>query len=78
MVHGIQTIQPSSARLLLTLTNAFAFDIWSTDVKLAYLQSSAPLKQRVFIHNPAPEFELDLTECFERLKPLYGLWGLMI
>ena len=51
----------------------FGFDVWSCDVKLAYLQSSEPLTRRVFISNPAPEFELHPDECFELLRPLYGL-----
>ena len=51
----------------------FGFDVWSSDVKLAYLQSTEPLKRRVLIINPAPQFELEPHECFELLKPLYGL-----
>ena len=73
MLHGAQSVQASSVRLLVALATALDFDIWSTDVKLAYLQSSKSLERRVFIHNPAPEFELDPHECFELLKPLYGL-----
>jgi len=72
-VHGAQTLQASSARLLLALASAYEFDIWSSDIKLAYLQSTEPLIRRVFIKNPAPQFELDPSECFELLKPLYGL-----
>ena len=73
MVHGAQTLQTASARLLVALALVFGFQIWSSDVKLAYLQSTEPLMRRVFIHNPAPEFELDPSECFELLLPLYGL-----
>ena len=73
MVHGARTVQASSVRLLVALATTLNFDIWSTDVKLTYLQSSKSLERRVFIHNPAPEFELDPHECFELLKPLYGL-----
>ena len=40
MVHGAQTAQPSSARLLLALAMALEFDVCPRDVKLAYLQSS--------------------------------------
>lgn len=73
MVHGAQTLQASSARLLIALASICGFEVWSSDVKLAYLQSTEPLRRRVFISNPAPEFELDPRECFELLKPLYGL-----
>ena len=51
----------------------FEFEVWSSNVKLAYLQSTEPLVRRVFIKNPAPEFELLPHECFELLRPLYGL-----
>ena len=47
--------------------------MWSSDVKVTYLQSTEPLRRHVFISNTAPEFELDPSECFELLKPLYGL-----
>ena len=73
MVHGAQTLQASSARLILALATMFEFHVWSSDVKLAYLQSTEPLTRRVFIKNPAPEFELRPEECFELLRPLYGL-----
>ena len=73
LVHGAQTLQATSTRLLIALACAHGFDVWSTDVKLAYLQSTEPLLRRVFVTNPAPEFELDPSECFELLKPLYGL-----
>ena len=51
----------------------FGFDIWSSEVKVEYFQSTEPLRRRVFIKNPAPEFELSPEECFELLLPLYGL-----
>ena len=73
LVHGAQTFQPSSARLLLALSSIHGFDVWSTDVKLAYLRSSEPLTRRVFDKNTAPEFELEPEQCFELLRPLYGL-----
>ena len=73
MVHGSQTLQAPSARLIVDLTELFGFDIWSSYVKLAYLQSTDPLRRRVFISNPAPEFELNPNEWFELPPPLYGL-----
>ena len=73
MVNGAQTLQCSSARLNIALESMCEFDVWSTDVELAYLQSSEPLERRVFIKSPAQELELEPNECFDLLKPLYGL-----
>ena len=36
----------------------YDFEVWSSDVKLAYLQSTKPLERRVFIKDPAREFQL--------------------
>lgn len=73
MVHGAQTLQTSFARLLLALASLLDFDVRCADVKIAYLQSSKPLERRVFIKNPVTEFELELNQYFELLRPLYGL-----
>ena len=73
LVHDAQTVSPSSTRLFLCLSAMFDFKIWSFDVKLAYLQSEGTMPRDVYIKNPAPEFELAPHECFQLLKPLYGL-----
>ena len=73
LVHRTQTLEVFYARLLIALALAHNFDVWSSDVKLEYLQSAEPLTRRVFINNPAPEFQLDPDKCFELLKPLYGI-----
>ncbi len=73
LVHGAQTLKASSARLLLALASELDFEVWSSDLKLAYLQSTEHLLRSVFIKNTAPEFELEPSECFELLRPLYGL-----
>ncbi len=73
MVHGAQRLRVSSARLLITSAYIFGFYECSSDVKLAYLQSTVPLRRRLFITNPASEFQREPHECFELLRPLYGL-----
>ena len=47
LVHGSQTVQPISVRVLVALSAIFNFKIWSTDVKLAYLQADEPMQRKV-------------------------------
>ena len=75
MLHGAQKLQVSSSRLLVALASVHSFPVWTSDVKLAYLQSTKPLERSVFIRDPAPVIELDPSECFDLLLPLYGLCG---
>ena len=65
MVHGAQTLQASPARLLLVFAAAHDFEVWASDVKQAYLQSTKPLERRLSILDPAPKFELKLEELRE-------------
>ena len=73
LVHGAQSIQCVSVRIILVIARIKGFRIWVVDVMLAYLQSDKPLIWKIFITNPAPEFELSPEECLELLKPIYGL-----
>lgn len=59
--------------MLLILSQAFGFDVWTSDVTQAYLKSSKPLSRDSFIKNPIEEFELDASQCLKLIKPLYGL-----
>lgn len=65
MVYGAQILQASLSRLSLSLASAYNFDVRTSDVRFSYLQSTKLLERHVFIMNPAPEFELDPTECLE-------------
>ena len=73
MVHSTSTLQPQSFRLLLALAAIFEFDIWTSDVRQAYLQSAEPLARDIFIRKLLAEFELDPSQCLKLLKPLCGL-----
>ena len=73
LVHDTQTLQQPSVRVILVIAAAEGYDVWISDVKLAYLQSGIKMKRKIYIRNPAPEFGLEEDECFELLLPLYGL-----
>ena len=73
IVHSVATLQPQSIRHLLALVAIHGFDMWSPDVRPAYLQSAEPLSRELFITKPAPEFELQPQQCLKLLKPVYGL-----
>lgn len=70
MVHSATTLQPQSIRLLLALAAMRDFEIWTSDVRQAYLQSADPLDRDIFITNVLPEFELEPHKCLKLLKPL--------
>lgn len=70
MFHCVQTLHASSAKILNAFGSVFHSKIQSSEIKLAYVQSNEPLRRRVLITNPAEEFKLDSSQCFELLKPL--------
>jgi len=49
----------------------YGFDIWTSDVRQAYLQSAEPVSRDKFVTKPFPEFELDPSQCLQLPKPLY-------
>lgn len=73
MAHTSQTLQPASIRLMLAFASTFDFEVWTSDVSHAYLQSAEPLSRAIYIDPPCPEFALDPDQFLQLLKPLYWL-----
>ena len=73
LLHGAQTIQCVSVRIILVVAKIKCFRIWVVDVQLAYPQSDKQLIRKIFIKNPAPKFELSPEDFLELFKPIYGL-----
>ena len=59
MLRTATTLQPQSVRLLLALSNMHDIDIWTSDVRQAYLQSSEPHLRVLGIY-------VDSLMCFTR------------
>lgn len=80
LVHDNSNVRPSSVRMLVGLASIFGFQLFSTDVTQAYLQSVDKLMRDVYV-KPTKEFELAPNQILKLLKPLYGLaesgeyWG---
>eukprot|EP00171_Calliarthron_tuberculosum_P007692 IDg7692t1 len=72
-VHSSVTVQPSSIRLVLSFAALLDFDVWTSDVTQAYLQSSALLMHDEYITKHLTEFELEAYHCLKLFKPLYKL-----
>ena len=73
MVHSTATLQPQSVRMCLALAAIFGFDIWTADIRQAYLQASEPISREIFMKRASPEFELSHDQCLQVLRPLYVL-----
>lgn len=73
MVHTSQTTQPSSIRLLLAIAIMQDFEIWISDARQVYLQSSEVLSRSIFIKDIQLKFDFNSKECLQSLKRLYGL-----
>lgn len=73
LVDYSQTLRPSWVRLLLALFMVQVFEVWTADVRQAYLQSIEQLLREVFINDPPSYFELSQAQSLQILPPLYGL-----
>jgi hypothetical protein len=79
MVHTATQLSLSSTRLILAVAAVIGFDVWSTDVNQASLQSACRLKRELFIQ--PKELVLGKNDFLQLLLPLYGLvesgdyWG---
>ena len=59
--------------MILVIARIKSFRTWVINVKLAYLQSNKPLIRKIFVTNPAPEFDVFSKEFLELLGPIYSL-----
>lgn len=66
-------VRHSSIRMLWALASILGFDIWTTDIRQAYLQSLRPLLRDVFVQPPSDVIELRPDELLKLLMPLYGV-----
>jgi Reverse transcriptase (RNA-dependent DNA polymerase) len=79
MVHTSSTLTMISVCLILSIAAIFGWNVWTTDVQQAYLQSASLLKNEVFLKTNA--LELGPNELVQIYLPLYGLsesgdyWG---
>jgi Reverse transcriptase (RNA-dependent DNA polymerase) len=79
IVHTASTLSQNSTRLILSLAAILGWDVWTTDVQQAYLQSAQKLQKEIFLKTDA--LELGPNEFLKLVLPLYGLseagdyWG---
>ena len=79
VVHNATNLKQSSIRMPVALATILGFNLWSTDINQAYLQSVEKLQRKIFV---LPDvLQLDNEQFLQVVKPLYGLsdagdyWG---
>jgi Reverse transcriptase (RNA-dependent DNA polymerase) len=76
LIHNSNNVSQTSIRLLIALAAVFGFNIFTADVKQAYLQSASPLLRDIYVQpnlGLAATLQLDQNQLLKVLKPLYGL-----
>lgn len=73
MVHSIHTLQPQSIRRILGLAVTFGFDIWTSVVIQAYLQSALPLARKLYLDSSTPDLDQRPDRFMKSARPLNGL-----
>ncbi|PXF46968.1 Transposon Ty1-PR3 Gag-Pol polyprotein [Gracilariopsis chorda] len=72
IVHEARTMQIKSIRLIVSLAHAPGFQLWSADIKQAYIQSKVPLTHDVYLR-PVPELGLPISRLLKIQRPIYGM-----
>lgn len=78
VVTEAPTVLRSSIRLILTLSAIYDFELWTRDVKQAFVQSAFPLDRMLFIKPPKNPDLMSMVDhlpdtYLHALKPIYGL-----
>lgn len=78
VVNEAHTVLRSSVRLIIALSQAYGFPLWSRDVSQAFVQSEDNLKRNLYIRVPKGQRVLEILgappgSLLQALKPLYGL-----
>lgn len=73
MVHSASPLQLKTARLFLALAMLLSFDAGTFHVRQVYFQSAEPLDRQIYIKNTVLESALGPSQCWQLVKPLYGL-----
>jgi hypothetical protein len=71
LVHIASTVRHSHVRMIFALAAILGFDVWTSDVRQAYLQAATPLLRDGYIKTDVISLAQD--EVLRLLKPLYGL-----
>ena len=72
MVKESPTVLRHSIRLLVALASIFNYEVWTRDVKQAYIQSMEDLFRDIYLEPPT-DVGIDEEHLLKIVKPVYGL-----